>query len=1105
MICFSSFSQINISGDGYSTLRVTGKVGNSGGVCPNNKITGGLQWIATKDRNGKYETIVQGNASYPDNGKALANESFDSNTIIFRDDKQITELVIGTSYKPKGNRCFGNDFTDQKISITGNYDKYFDFSNLKLNQPGEVQINVDPVINLTNQDTNNTFIGAESSIVVQAIAGVEPQYFEWMYHIEGDRVYRQISPVRGFWQDVWNDLPSGYQGKNSLNIKAKDFLPKEAIGKKIFLRASKKSDNAPIELFYAMSAPHIVSIEEIETSCFDTTDGKIKINFSRPLEDGETLTLDFSGTYQGDIYNISKDGNLGGGKLAPDNSYTIEYLAKGKSHLNLLGFCKKNGYNASTYVNDPEHQKDFEVTSPPRVDFSLVKKNDVLCSGGSQDGAIIITATGGSAKRGIYQYSLNNTVTWQNFSNGAQHTIKGLSVGTYFVHVRKVKDINDKGGGCFAQNAQGSNKYLSMQIDEPAAVVSLYKTSTQEPPFHGGTNGNITVSVTGGTPINGNSYMYEWRNSKNAVISNTKTTTQFGGGLYAIILKDVPADIYTFTVWDANYATAADKTGCTIIPVNIVLKQPDPLEVTLNVKKTISCNVTNQFGNEADINPADGQRDESQDGILEVNVKGGVPFTGFNNGGLPYKYFWKKQQKNGSWITINHHEATIENLSHGNYSVNVEDKNGIRLGDYVNNVLVAERDSIQFMKQPDKLELTFTKEDIFCSQGDNGWIKTNVKGGTPPYKYQWSNGEKTDNITGLNTGNYFVQITDAKGCVVQGSILIKQPNSMLINETVINPTCFQGNDGTINLAPTGGVQPYQYIWNTGQTTQSISNLTAGKYSVTLTDAQGCILIQKFELKDPAPVPIDLGADRTICQDQIVDLDVSFPSATKYEWTSTNGFTSDKAKVSLTEAGIYKVKVTTDLGCIGEDEIEISINNAKISSEFLLSTQAYMDEEVILINTSNPLGETTKWNIPNDVTIVDENEQYITLKFKDLGTYDISLEQTQGECYAIYTKSIMVEKRSILTNKNATGIAFINDFIVSPNPSNGNFKVLVNLENESPVNLRLFASNGQSSLLQKKEAGEKKYLFDFDVTLSSGIYILVLETEQQTLVKKIIIY
>ena len=82
--------------------------------------------------------------------------------------------------------------------------------------------------------------------------------------------------------------------------------------------------------------------------------------------------------------------------------------------------------------------------------------------------------------------------------------------------------------------------------------------------------------------------------------------------------------------------------------------------------------------------------------------------------------------------------------------------------------------------------------------------------------------------------------------------------------------------------------------------------------------------------------------------------------------------------------------------------------------------------------------------------------------------------------------------------------FIIDFIVTPNPSNGNFKAIINLENNSAVNLRLFSTTGEFTM-QKKDSGKKNYEVDFNTSLQSGMYILVLETGQQTMVKKIIIY
>jgi hypothetical protein len=1096
------FGQVNLAGNAHYVLESRLKIGeaHSSGYCG----SGGLNWLYILK--GRKEIFFKPNEAYNNEWENRA-ETFD--TIHFSESKLITSFTIHSRYRHGHNWDCETEHESEitksilrKESIT-----YIDDEVYAKNIAGSLTMETYPVINLKNPDIANNLIGTESSIAIPPIESVSNEYFDWMYHIEGEQHKVKFPFGIVLWVDTWRSLPAAYQQKNSLTIKCKDFLAYEAVGKKIWLRANVKGTT--VELNYAKSAPHIDLVPPIQTSCFDTKDGRVVLKFSSKLVAGEILSYSVSsydektGKIREVVFSTQEDETI---LIGDDLTYEIPYnFEKGKYNIKLLGFYKRDGYKANTYVMDPNHQPDFIVSSPTPVDFSITKRNDVLCYGGGEDGIIDILASGGT-DNGIYQYSTDDGVKWKTFLDGNKHAITGLSMGDCKVKVRKIKDTSDQ-FGCVAKDANGKEEVTTLTISQPAAPVSLSSHSIEEPKFYGGSNGKITASISGGTPIDGKSYRYEWRNSKNVIIDNAKTTTQFGGDLFAITLNDVPADTYTLTVWDANYDIATNKEGCTILPViSIVLTQPDPIVVTLKIRQTISCNVSNEFGNETDMDPYDKQRDESQDGILLAEVKGGVPFTGSENGGLPYKYYWKKQQVNGSWVLLDDQDATAQYLSDGNYSLNVADKKGIRLGDYVNNILVLERDSIQFMTQPPRLELKFTKEDILCSKGDNGWAKVHVEGGTPPYNYQWSTGATTDSISKLTSNNYFVRITDAKGCSVQGSVLIEQPNGMLINELLHNPSCFEGNDGFINLAPTGGVPPYHYKWNTGADTKDISNLVAGNYSVILTDAQDCILMKNFVLTDPAPIVIDLGSDRTLCSGQAIDLDASIDALNaSYIWTSTNGFTSNEAKVNLIKAGTYHVKVISNLGCIGEDTIVIKTNERVIHSEFLLSSQAYIDEEVILVNTSNPFGETTKWIAPEGVTVIEEKEKYITFKFNDLGTYPISLRQTQGDCYTIYTKNVTVEQRSILPNAGAPNSSFTIDFIVTPNPSDGNFQVAVNLEHNSPVNLRLFSSGGQYALLEKKEVGKKNYLIDFNAPLASGIYVLVLETAQQTLVKKIIIY
>lgn len=1703
LVSGSGFGQVNLTGNSNYVLSCSYSLGDARDGCG----FGGLQWLQLVHKGGQTPYLK------PDDGDTWHNTSGTFSDFTFTESNPVINFKI-RSTKRKKNRAGACSTEHERLAElyiqrqeTKSYvDMVEDGGALAFS--GTITMTTYPVINLINPDTNNNIIGTESKIVINPIGGVLEEYFNWMYHIEGEQTRVRVG-IRWVYRDTWRSLPAIYQNKNSLNIDCKNFLPYEAVGKKIWLRAN--TNGSTVELNYARSAPHILSVEKIQTSCFDSKDGKIKINFSRALEIGETLSLDFDGVNSTDVSNITRDGIFEGKKFESDNSYTVGDLSKGLSTLRLLGFYKQGIYEANTYVMDPEHQASFEITSPKPVDFSLTKKNDINCYGGS-DGAIDVVATGGS-DNGIYQYSTNGGTNWITFLNGDKTTITQLALGTYYVKVRKLKNLSDA-VGCIAKKSDDTEKVLSETIEQPNAPLTLssdiiatnptfykaengsiiasikggtlidgnhylyewrddkkslidmskssavffngiftitlhdvpegtyrlsvtdqrncildssitpslkvvlddpelivitieqtqaiscntenhdpitgnlnklsdgilkatvsggvkftgaannglpykfiwskynsgtnvwdaltdYKTDTagnlskgnyslniidangivqgtysttdlvtaipttkeivepeklvlsftsgnvschdgnngwatatvtggagsytytwyntgngiidknkiaqltvgeyfvevtdakgcftkgsviitepseevkidykeiftptfsgatngriiakitggtpkddqsynyewknaagvlqtaaavlengiyiitlngvpaddyfltikdknyneatsqivncsvleskvtlnepdplkvvfeivrtiscntsnefgkdtdttpkdgqrdesqdgilvahvsggtplassvnnglpyyfywkkqqadntwaplvaikgetasnlshgnyalnikdrngimlgtyvnnvltqeidvtqlmQEPPklsvaitkgdvfcnegndgwaaaaavggttpyqyswsngetvaentiltagnysvtinddkkcivkdkvtiseptapislnyitvlnpsFYKGTNGKIVVEVKGGTPFADKSYGYEWKNSAGVIQT---ATAQVNNGIYTISLNGLPEETYSLTVRDANYNPATNKTSCTVANSVTALDDPDPLEVTFEVVRTISCHVGNEFGNETDANPLDNQRDESEDGILKAHVKGGIQLAASKNSGLPYFYTWKKQQKDGSWVLWNDHDETAENISDGTYALNIEDANGIKLGTYVNNQLTKEIDVTKLMPQPAKLSVTFTKFDVGCTTGDDGWAEAHVSGGTPPYTYEWTNGETTSKIENITANNYFVIATDAKGCTVQGSIFVGDPKGIFTTETVKNTTCNKGNDAAIQLNVTGGSLPYSYLWNTGAATKDLNNLPAGTYEVAISCPDCCVYKKNFVLKDPEPVIVNIGNDRTLCNDQNLDLEakIADPKA-QYSWTSTNGFTSDEATVKVSKAGTYHVKVTSGLGCIGEDEIVIKTSKAAISSEFLLSSQAYLDEEVILINTSDPFGEGTNWIIPKGVKIVEQKEKYITLKFDATGVYSIGLQQTQGECYAVYSKNITVEQRATLPNTD-TATQFIVDFIVTPNPSNGNFKAIITLENNSAVNLRLFSTTGQNTMIQKNESGKKHYEIDFETTLGSGMYVLVLETGQQTLVKKIIIY
>jgi|GEM_PF-5927412 len=139
-----------------------------------------------------------------------------------------------------------------------------------------------------------------------------------------------------------------------------------------------------------------------------------------------------------------------------------------------------------------------------------------------------------------------------------------------------------------------------------------------------------------------------------------------------------------------------------------------------------------------------------------------------------------------------------------------------------------------------------TKVDVLCKGGTNGSIDLSVSGGSGSYIYLWSNGETTQDISGLASGTYTVTITESNGCAITGttSFTIGEPLEVLDASITAqdNVACFGGNTGSATVTATGGTPEYTYLWDDAlaQTTATATNLAAGTYHVTVTDANGCI-------------------------------------------------------------------------------------------------------------------------------------------------------------------------------------------------------------------------------------------------------------------------
>lgn len=200
--------------------------------------------------------------------------------------------------------------------------------------------------------------------------------------------------------------------------------------------------------------------------------------------------------------------------------------------------------------------------------------------------------------------------------------------------------------------------------------------------------------------------------------------------------------------------------------------------------------------------------------------------------------------------------------------------------------------------------------------GDNtGSISTIITGGTQPYQYLWSNGGSGTSQTGLTAGNYTFIVIDNVGCQASIAVALTQPNPISIALSATPTSCSGSPQGAVNATVSGGTQPYLYSWSNGSGGTAINNLAAGNYTLTITDASGCMTDASSEVINPNgieafAIPYDIncigGSDGSI---EIVVTEGTPPF--NYEWD--NGTVGTSFITNLQE-GNYNCVITDANGC-----------------------------------------------------------------------------------------------------------------------------------------------------------------------------------------------
>jgi len=408
-------------------------------------------------------------------------------------------------------------------------------------------------------------------------------------------------------------------------------------------------------------------------------------------------------------------------------------------------------------------------------------------------------------------------------------------------------------------------------------------------------------------------------------------------------------------------------------PVNmsaLIVNRGTPLSARLIDKKDIDC-----FGN--------------NNGRIEVEAQ-------FGSG--KYFYLWRKNGVVLSGQTTN----IIENLSAGNYSLQLKDDAGnIVLYDYL-------------ITEPQQLEVTAIMDTIECN-GDRGYIVADVSGGTKPYSYSWTKLNEaaftadTKLVSAVTAGEYFVSVVDKNNCAKNNlSIVLKDEQDITITSNVVSPTNATSADGSISITD---VNPdilidnktavdYSYLWkdNNQTTNSSLTNLSGGKYYVTLTQSvTGCTKDFAFDL---GQYPINIVEQKNVSCNGMTDgkLTISATFGDKnytYKWTKdgVEMVGIDEATIDNLSAGKYSVTVTDGTGKVSMSEFVIVEPTPIVANITALDINCFGAKGRILTEVS---GGTPKynysWTKTGDAGFVSPQANLLDV---DAGTYSLKVTDNSG--------------------------------------------------------------------------------------------------------------
>ncbi len=304
------------------------------------------------------------------------------------------------------------------------------------------------------------------------------------------------------------------------------------------------------------------------------------------------------------------------------------------------------------------------------------------------------------------------------------------------------------------------------------------------------------------------------------------------------------------------------------------------------------------------------------------------------------------------------------------------------------------------------MEVTGSSTNATCPNA--GSVSLDVTGGYLTKTYEWSNGANTQDLTGVNAGTYTVTVSDSHGYSKIKSFVVTGPSTTLnVNNAVVDPiTCATYNNGSIALNTGGGYPGYSYDWSTGASTNIVSDLAPGTYSVVVTDNQGCTLGESFVVEEPDPITSFAFANNATCGNTngSVTIDAEGGTGTHYFQIGTSNAQTQNYFFDLA-AGVYEYTVTDNNGCFNTSQFEILSTGSPAAQAAPSGQLNCAVSQVTISGTGSATGAniTYLWTTTNGNIVSGANT--INAVVNAVGTYNLKVTNTTQGCSSNTTTQV----------------------------------------------------------------------------------------------------